>query len=882
MEGNDVNYWLNRGEEFYRSDNFEEAIKCYNEVIRLDPNCPSVFYRLGNTLFKLGKTKKDDSLLEEACEKYEKASQVESNGAYIFYNWGVALYELYNNKKDVSLLEEACEKYDKASQIKSDDDGIFYNWGVTLYELYNNKKDVSLLEKACEKYDTASQIKPDNADIFYYWGIVLSQLYNITKDASLLEKACEKYDKATQLELNDENIFVNWGNTLYILGNKQLNESLLEKACEKYDKAAQLNLGYAGMFLNWANALYILDDIRQDDSLLEKACEKYDKAAQLEPARADIFIDWGIALSKLGITKKDESLFEKACEKYDKAARLEPNNANVFFSWGLTLSCFSEIKQKESVLEEVCEKFNKATQIKFAEAGVFYIWGDTLQKLAQIKQDISLFKEAFEKFDNATRLESNNIYIFTYWGITLCCLANIDQYKSLCCEEFEFFEKASKNVVDSDILLIKVALCLILNLPNKAIEYFKDSKKSILDILAFLDKENGEIVQSQTFYPLLDSDTFEGRFFQETTKNIIDKKMLDKYKKAYISSIFIINQLHVRLEKENERSVAHYRQRTISQEMLFKGSKFRLSAINYSNDPTEGGILFDYLFGKGSCSKKETLITGYGAFAGCFTFSYDSLNQFRLYGKENDNEGVGLSLVFQNSFFSGKAKLAMSPNDDVLTKEQILSRSISEEKEVGILRKNRNIEERLESINHSNKEVRLMKEQVNTKPKDDFEKLALFRCIYIDPDERRVVTVGQKEEYLFYREKNEGAVTDYSKYVSDLTKSLRTAMEELKALVNDLERTTVGQLLINLRYLIKHVAFKEEQECRIIKICSLKDKGIEVEDCKRMYVKYEPNVSDHVKEIYFGPKAAGMELFQDILTNKGLNISCERSRNPLA
>jgi hypothetical protein len=305
--------------------------------------------------------------------------------------------------------------------------------------------------------------------------------------------------------------------------------------------------------------------------------------------------------------------------------------------------------------------------------------------------------------------------------------------------------------------------------------------------------------------------------------------------------------LHV--NNENEKLVAHYREKTISQKLLFEeseDSKFRLNAINYSNDPTEGKTLFDYLFKEGKRPVNESQNREYGAFAGCFIFNYDSLNQFRLYGKEDGREGTGLSLVFRNSFFSKEAKMAM--------KQLKMEDGSTDEKE---------------------------------------EKHALFRCIYIDPETQRVETVGHKEAYLFYRGENKGKknediekeMKDYNEYITGIIEKVRNEMKNLKKLVQDLEPAIVGQLLINLRYLTKHIAFKEEQECRMVKIYHLNNKRIKIttrNDYKQMYVEYDPKVSSHIEKIIFGPKAAGMELFQDILTHKCLTILCEKSKNPLA
>jgi hypothetical protein len=359
-----------------------------------------------------------------------------------------------------------------------------------------------------------------------------------------------------------------------------------------------------------------------------------------------------------------------------------------------------------------------------------------------------------------------------------------------------------------------------------------------LYIFVSFDHEDREyILEKNILSPLLNPENDEERFFWEITKNI-DKNELENYKKAYLLSVYIISLLHINSNKPNENVVAHYREKTISHKMLFDNAKFRLNAINYSNDPKEGVTLLDYLYMERLPSVKELLDMGYAAFAGCFSFNYDSLNQFRLYGKEGGREGTGLSLVFRKSFFS--------------------------------------------------KEVKMPSEQLKAKKMDmdlkqEREKHALFRCIYIDPETRRVETVGHKDRYLFYREGKEDAVTTYNDYINDIVTTIREKMDILKNSVKDLDQTVIGQLFINLRYLTKHVAFKEEQECRIVKIHSLKNKKIKLSDNSRaMYVEYEPKVSNHIKRIYFGPNADGMELFHDILTHKEWTIPYERSKNPLA
>jgi hypothetical protein len=177
----------------------------------------------------------------------------------------------------------------------------------------------------------------------------------------------------------------------------------------------------------------------------------------------------------------------------------------------------------------------------------------------------------------------------------------------------------------------------------------------------------------------------------------------------------------------------------------------------------------------------------------------------------------------------------------------------------------------------------------------------LFRCAYFDPDTDRVDTVGQKERYLFYREekfeKGRDLGKDYRRYrefIRNIVKSVNNELEKLRKFVEEekLDADVVTHLVLKLRYLIKHIAFKAEQECRIVKNCRIIDKDKEIcvsvgsdkevsEGDLRVFVNYDMVVSQHVKEIYFGPMATGLNMFKDYLAYRGLgHIKCLKSRNP--
>ena len=114
-------------------------------------------------------------------------------------------------------------------------------------------------------------------------------------------------------------------------------------------------------------------------------------------------------------------------------------------------------------------------------------------------------------------------------------------------------------------------------------------------------------------------------------------------------------------EKPFERKLAHYTSTYTSNLLIGDDKKkrspglFRLNTINNVNDPSEGQLLVRKLKEiKSNEFYPLDFNERFHAFISCFTFNHDSLNQFRLYGKENDKEASGMSLVFRKDFFQSE------------------------------------------------------------------------------------------------------------------------------------------------------------------------------------------------------------------------------------
>ena len=353
----------------------------------------------------------------------------------------------------------------------------------------------------------------------------------------------------------------------------------------------------------------------------------------------------------------------------------------------------------------------------------------------------------------------------------------------------------------------------------------------------------------------------------------------------------ILTSLQIDLDFESK--VSHYSRASTAFNLFGdeknneKPSNFRLSTIRGVNDPTEGLVLGKYWAQQ---SISETIHTNDTAtFISCFTFNHDSLNQFRLYGKEDGQEATGVSLVFKKEFFSDQSD----------TLEFIAAPS-------------RNLSSKLEQ--DSSKETE--KPQSNNN-KELIGKSTLYRCIYLDP-ETGYWTLAQRDKSTFYRQYKGEAKEKWKKYYESIPKKEEivekylfaedgednknnSVLSILKSISKELEESNASEeshtysieekqkileairfILLPLQYLVKHIAFQEEQECRIMYITQFRDEKIHSNREKQwMYVEYEEPVLPHIDKIWLSPGAAKDQDFFRILLDQGSGKSKVRiSQNP--
>ena len=425
----------------------------------------------------------------------------------------------------------------------------------------------------------------------------------------------------------------------------------------------------------------------------------------------------------------------------------------------------------------------------------------------------------------------------------------------------EVFLEATRDDNPKEFSFICINFGLILKEHNELVE--------AKEVLENIKKDDGEYFFCKARLIIGEILLYQGKYdnakkFFEDSKRVyhyesecfirISQDSMEPFTKDLIKLKEIVDKIlnFLKLDSEYEEYICHYTRPSTAFSLLGyneEPSKLRLSTIKNVNDPTEGNILFDYF----NLPNEEI---GLCSFVSCFTFNHDSLNQFRLYGKENNQEASGVSLIFDKNFFG---KYLKPYNFIEYGKKELVINSFSSE-------------------NNSS---------VNIDINNKINKLPVYRCIYMD-NASGYIKLAKRSEIDFYREGRAKFFTSYLDEIDKKTNKVKIAIEEFKEVLNsmfgndksnEVLYNVVNYILLPLKFLIKHAAFEDEQECRIFFITDLFDERI-VSDVnnKSMYLEYEPSVREYIKEIYLSIGASKYEDF--FIRNLRDSSKVHHSKNP--
>ena len=451
----------------------------------------------------------------------------------------------------------------------------------------------------------------------------------------------------------------------------------------------------------------------------------------------------------------------------------------------------------------------------------------------------------------------------------------------------------SDNFPYADAQLNLAKLCTDQEQLEKAIPYLtsikntKDTFKQYVlaqTSLAWVYAELGQIEEARTVWQGACRLEGENEFdkLKKTYKYRLFESMLEVGKPIFVKIFLKLGEiLPLLVVKEPEDDlVAHYTDPTVTYLLLThhrkkwhqvsdaskRNSLLRLNPIHFMNDPTEGKLIHKLLninFANLSGNMGKNNVDNLEVFMSCVTLHQNSLNQFRLYGKENGVEASGCSLVLDREKLFGY-------EEDIHWHTKQLNHE-------------EDIHWHTEKLNH---------EETIQYGKD---KLPLYRCIYFDP-ESGLINIAHREEWTFCRQEQQATSAKWEAYkqkIDAITKKVRDTVAEVKLLIQQANKlieveekphlmTLLNEILLPLRYLIKHHAFKEEQECRFFYLTDLSATCVKLDQHrKRVYLDYA-NILPAMKKIYLPSKAFHHEGALQYLgqTSPYGKFEVKRSKNP--
>lgn len=189
--------YFNLGNTYQQAGKLEEAIVCYQQALRLNPNHAESLSNLGTVFQQQGK-------LEEAVDSFTKALRLKPESPEIFCNLGDVMRE--NMQFDTAI-----ECIRNAIRINPDLSNAYLNLG-RVYQ------DIASPQKAMENFQKALAISPDHLETL----VSLSAAY---QDSGQFSKAKEALMRILELEPDHPNA---WAGLASLKKNTTLDQSWAE------------------------------------------------------------------------------------------------------------------------------------------------------------------------------------------------------------------------------------------------------------------------------------------------------------------------------------------------------------------------------------------------------------------------------------------------------------------------------------------------------------------------------------------------------------------------------------------------------------------------------------------------------------------------------
>ncbi len=198
--------WLTKGIAISSLGKVQEAIECYENYVKIQPDVQKGWFMLARKFEKEGRFK-------DAVICYDMYLKLNPNDADGWFNRGNVLNRMRN-------YLQAAQSYSHALKILPDNKSILMNLGLTLTDAGKSKK-------ALEVYSKLESIIGESADLSYKKG-------NIYDKDGKHKESIKCYSRATELNPNHEESWFNMGAALHSQGKER-------KAMKCFDEVLRID-----------------------------------------------------------------------------------------------------------------------------------------------------------------------------------------------------------------------------------------------------------------------------------------------------------------------------------------------------------------------------------------------------------------------------------------------------------------------------------------------------------------------------------------------------------------------------------------------------------------------------------------------------------------
>lgn len=395
------------------------ASKRFKIATTLDPYCFQAWHLWGNTLYFLGKRRKEPSYFTNALKKYERAIEISEGQtpdvlADLHWDLGDLWNELAKKSGEITDYHYAIKAYEKASTLQDDLAPEFWiNFGSVYHVMGKKTNDIRLLLKAIHCYKNAVSIKISFAEGWFLLGTALKTLYSYSHDEDHFSQANECFSTTLQLSKNDSKVYLEWARLLLESGAIFKDTKKIRACIDKCFKAHRFDKRNPYITAVWVEALALLGSYTEQLELIHEALGKIEHLIE-EHENPETFYAYGMCFYALGTYYKDLDYYYQALEQFQEGLSINRAHPRLWYAMASSSFAAALIDHDEKSYERSLHFFEQALHLKKSSLCHSH-YAMCLLKYGEISHEMEIIELSVYHFEEALNLQKNAAYIHTDW-----------------------------------------------------------------------------------------------------------------------------------------------------------------------------------------------------------------------------------------------------------------------------------------------------------------------------------------------------------------------------------------------------------------------------------------------------------------------------------